>query len=209
MILAGLTGGIGTGKSTVSAIFQKAGALIVDADQISHDVVQQGKPAWKSIVDGFGEDILLAGGEIDRIALGRIIFNDMTQKLRLDKMVHPHVFREMTNKINEIALSDPDSVVILDVPLLIETNMHQNVPDTILVYAPEDVQISRLMKRDGISEVDALAKIRSQLSIEEKKKLIKIVIDNSGSVADTRTRTLAVYDYLKQKRYHRDLKWND
>jgi dephospho-CoA kinase len=199
VILAGLTGGIGTGKSTVSAIFQKAGALIVDADQISHDVVQQGKSAWKSIVDGFGEGILLAGGEIDRIALGRIIFNDMTQKLRLDKMVHPHVFREMTNKINEIALSDPDAVVIL----------HQNMPDTILVYAPEAVQISRLMKRDGISEVDALAKIRSQLSIEEKKKLIKIVIDNSGSVADTRTRTLAVYDYLKQKRYHRDLTWND
>jgi dephospho-CoA kinase len=100
-------------------------------------------------------------------------------------------------------------VIILDVPLLIETNMHHNVPDTILVYVPEAVQISRLMKRDGISEADALAKIRSQLSIEEKKKLIKIVIDNSGSVADTRTRTLAVYDYLKQKRYHRDLKWND
>lgn len=209
MILAGLTGGIGTGKSTVSAIFLKAGALIVDADQISHDVVQQGKPAWKSIVDGFGEGILLADGEIDRIALGRIIFNDMTQKLRLDKMVHPHVFQEMANKINEITLSDPDAVVILDVPLLIETNMHHNMPDTILVYVPEAVQISRLMKRDGISEADALAKIRSQLSIEEKKKLIKIVIDNSGSVADTRTRTLAVYDYLKQKRYHRDLKWND
>ncbi len=208
MILAGLTGGIGTGKSTVSAIFKELGGLIVDADVISHDVVQPGKPAWHSIVAGFGEGILLPGGEIDRIALGQIIFNDTAQKLRLNEMVHPHVFQEMANQIAAIETSEPDSVVILDVPLLIETQMHPGMPDVILVYVPELLQVQRLMKRDGISESDALAKIRSQMSIEEKKKQVKIIIDNSGSVADTRAQTLVVLDYLKKKRHHRDLKWN-
>lgn len=196
MPIAGLTGGIATGKSTVAAMLQAAGAVIIDADVIAHAVIRQGRPAWGRIVEHFGPDVLLPEGEIDRGRLGDIIFKDARQKEVLNGIVHPEVFREMEAQIRAAASDRPGAVIILDVPLLIETGMQAALNTVILVYSPEAVQIQRLMARDHLSATDALARVRSQMPIEEKRRLAGIIIDNSGTIAATRARTLEVYQRL-------------
>ena len=199
MVIAGLTGGIASGKSTVSAFLEAAGAIIVDADKIAREVVQKGQPAWREIVGVFGRSILLPDGEINRILLGDIIFNDPAQKQVLNRIVHPGVIAETATRLAEIGKNRPDAVVILDVPLLIESGMDTGLSDIIVIYVPESVQIQRLMTRDALTQAQALARIRSQMPIEEKKKRASIVIDNSGSREDTRSISLTVYQRLKEK----------
>ena len=199
MVIAGLTGGIASGKSTVSAFLEDAGAVIVDADKIAREVLQKGQPAWREIVVVFGRSILLPDGEINRILLGDIIFNDPAQKQVLNRIVHPGVIAETATRLAEIGKNRPDAVVILDVPLLIESGMDTGLSDIIVIYVPESVQIQRLMTRDALTQAQALARIRSQMPIEEKKKRASIVIDNSGSREDTRSISLTVYQRLKEK----------
>ena len=199
MVIAGLTGGIASGKSTVSAFLKDAGAIIVDADKIAREVVQKGLPAWLEIVNTFGQSILLPDGEINRILLGDIIFNDSAQKQVLNQIVHPWVFAETATRLTEIEKKKLNAVVILDVPLLIESGMDTGLSDIIVVYVPEQVQFQRLMTRDALTQKQALARIRSQLSIEEKKKRATIVIDNSNSLENTRSISLTVYQHLKEK----------
>ena len=193
MIVAGLTGGIGTGKSTVAAVFAEAGAVIIDADEIARDVVAKGRPAWCRIVAHFGRAVLLPDGDIDRKKLGAIIFNDTRQKAHLDRIVHPHVITETEQQLKEIERLQPQAVVILDVPLLIEAGMDRDLDEVIVVYTPEAVQIKRLMRRDRLTAAEGLSRIRSQMPIEEKKMHATVVIDNSASPAVTRKRVLAVF----------------
>jgi dephospho-CoA kinase len=199
LLIAGLTGGIASGKSTVSAFLEDAGAVIVDADKIARDVVQKDKPAWLEIVDAFGTSILLPDGEINRILLGDIIFNDPAKKQILNRIIHPEVFTETATRLAEIEKKQPNAVVILDVPLLIESGMDTGLSDIIVVYVPESVQIQRLMTRDALTQAQTLARIRSQMPIEEKKKRATIVIDNSGSRENTRNISLRVYHKLREK----------
>lgn len=199
MVIAGLTGGIASGKSTVSAFLKDAGAVIVDADKIARDVVQKGQPAWRKIVGAFGRTILLPDGEINRILLGDIIFNDPAQKHVLNQIVHPEVISETTTRLAEIEKNQPGSVVILDVPLLIESGIDSGLSDIIVVYVPESIQIQRLMDRDALTQAQALARIRSQMPIEEKKKRATIVIDNSGGLEITRNISLRIYQKLCDK----------
>jgi dephospho-CoA kinase len=193
----GLTGGIATGKSTVSAILKKAGAKIIDADRIAREVVQKGLPAYREIVENFGETVLLSNGEINRSILGDLIFNDPRKKQLLNRIVHPHVRRETNRQLKDMEKSSPDTIAVLDIPLLFETEMHKDLSEVIVVYTPEHIQVERLMKRDNISEADAVARVRSQMPIEEKKKRATIVIDNSGTMQDTRKRTLEIFKTLK------------
>ena len=199
LIVAGLTGGIATGKSTVSAILSEAGAIILDADQSAHDVTKKGLPAWHKIVRRFGRKILLPDGEIDRDYLGDIIFKDPDKKQVLNSIVHPLVFQDMSLKFQQVERNITDAVIILDIPLLIESKMHKDMSDVILVYTPEHVQIKRLMRRDNLSEGDALARINSQMPIEGKKAEATLLIDNSSKREKTRARTLKIYDFLKHK----------
>jgi len=200
LIIAGLTGGIATGKSTVSSILKEAGAIIIDADAIARDAVKKNLPAWHEIVRIFGKDVLLLpDGEIDRAYLGNIIFRDPAKKDILNKIVHPHVIQKVAELIEKIGKESPESIVILDVPLLIEAGMHKGLGDVILVYTPEDIQIKRLVERDKTSDKDALLKVRSQMPIEEKKDFATIIIDNSGPIEATKKRALEVFDYLKKK----------
>jgi len=199
LIIAGLTGGIATGKSTVAKMFKDAGAVIVDADLIAREVVEKGTPAWKRIRDEFGDEILLDDEEIDRDKLGDIIFNAPEKKEILNSIVHPAVFHEIGERINKIEKGSPDAVVILDVPLLIESGMQDGFSDVILVYITEEMQVKRLMKRDDFSEQDAFARIRSQIPIDEKKDIAGIVIDNSEDLEKTRRQVLDVYKYLSRK----------
>jgi len=196
----GLTGGIATGKSTVSALLEKAGAVIIDADRIARQVVKKGLPAYREIIENFGESILLPDGEINRSALGDIIFNDPQKKQLLNRIVHPHVRKEQNRQLKNIEKKDPGAIVILDIPLLIETQTYRDLSEVIVVYAPEHIQMKRLMQRDDISKADALTRIRSQMPIEEKKDKATIVIDNSGTRENTRKQTLKLFQRLKDKK---------
>ncbi|WP_028326013.1 dephospho-CoA kinase [Desulfatirhabdium butyrativorans] len=209
MLVVGLTGGIATGKSTVSAMLQERGAHIVDADRIARQVVEPGLPAWKGVIEAFGREILLADGSIDRVSLGQIVFNDSLARKRLDEIVHPFVFEAMAHELVRIEASNPEAIAVLDVPLLIESGMHRNLADVLLVYAPEPIQMRRLMARDRLSEEEALCRVRSQMPIEEKRLLATIVIDNSGDRASTAGQVDAVFAYLVRKSKDPALQWNN
>ena len=199
MIIAGLTGGIASGKSTVSGFLCDAGARIIDADKIAREMVKQGTPAYGKIISFFGTTILLPDGKIDRERLGDIIFNDPEKKASLNAIVHPRVFDRSAEMIAQIAAQAPNAVVIMDIPLLLEAGMESDLAEVIVVYVPETLQLERLMKRDGIGEKAAMARIRSQMPIEEKRKRATVVIDNSGPMSHSRRQALAVFDRLKQR----------
>jgi dephospho-CoA kinase len=196
VIVAGLTGGIATGKSTVAAIFEEAGAFLIDADRIAREVVRPGTPAYSDIVAHFGRGILAADGEIDRKLLAALIFSDPVQRRSLEAIVHPHVKKETARRLALIRQDAPDAVVVVDVPLLFETGMNRDYHPVIVVYIPEPLQLARLVARDGINETEAHARIHSQLPIETKKSLATHVIDNSDSIEATRTQVLEIYRQL-------------
>ncbi len=199
MVIAGLTGGIATGKSTVASILRKAGAVVIDADEIARNMVRKGLPAWKEIVEHFGKQVLSSEGEIDRKALGDIIFNNAAEKEVLNNIVHPKVFEELGRRMSTIKKHTPDATVILDIPLLIEAGLHKILPDVIVVYTPQDIQLERLTKRDHLSREDAMARINSQMSIEKKREIANIIIDNSSNIEKTRVKTLKVLNDLKKQ----------
>jgi len=195
LVTAGLTGGIATGKTTVAGFFQEMGATIIDADAIARDVVKKTHPAWHEIVECFGKGILLSDGELNRVRLADMIFSDDRHKERLNRIVHPHVFREIDCQLKQLAMNAA-AVAIVDVPLLMETGMHRKLSPAIVVYVPEKIQLQRLMDRDAFSQAEARVRLRAQMPIEKKKRWADYVIDNSGSRAHTRRRTKAVYRRL-------------
>ncbi len=200
MISAGLTGGIASGKSTVSGILRRAGARVIDADQIARQVVMPGLPAWQAIKAEFGDDVLLRDGAIDRGMLGEKVFNDIALRRKLEAIVHPHVREQMAAEIKRTTRTVPHAVVILDIPLLLEAHMMtQGLAEIIVVYAPEAVQLQRLMQRDGLNREAAQVRIKAQMPIEEKRRRASIVIDNSGDLAYTEKQTLAVYQNLRRR----------
>lgn len=196
MLMAGLTGGIASGKSTVTAIMQKAGAVIIDADVIAHQVVAPGLPAWKAIKSRFGPQVLKPDGAIDRAKLGDLVFNDPGLRKELEGIIHPRVRDKIDDEVTQLRHVSPNVVVIQDIPLLFETGMTEGLDEIIVVYVPAALQIERLIQRDGIEMEAAKARIDAQLSIEEKRRLATIVIDNSGDVDQTRKQTLKVYECL-------------
>ncbi len=193
MVIAGLTGGIASGKSTVSAVMAEAGARIIDADRIARDIVRRGTPAHQRIIAHFGRHILRPDGAIDRERLGAIVFDDPQERRVLEEMVHPGVREETARRLEQLRREAPESVVILDIPLLFESGMHRGLAEVILVYVPEAVQLERLVKRDHLPEAAALARIRSQMPLEDKKALATRVIDNSGPPEETRRQALEIY----------------
>jgi dephospho-CoA kinase len=199
LLIAGLTGGIASGKTTVARIMSKAGAVVVDADRIARQVVAPGLPAWQEIKDHLGEGILLADGTIDRDGLGKRVFADPEMRRWLEAVIHPRVGAQISAQINLAARTMPDAVVLLDIPLLFETGRDKGLSEIIVVYVPEKVQCRRLMHRDGLSRSDALARIGAQMGIDEKVKRATIVIDNSGSPSDTEKQALSVYRGLARK----------
>jgi len=199
MIVAGLTGGIATGKSTVAAIFEAAGARLIDADRIARDAVRKGAPAYHDTVAHFGEAVLQGDGEIDRKRLAAVIFNDPAEQQALERIVHPQVKQEITRRLDLMRRETPDALVIVDVPLLFESGMDRGLAAAIVVYVPEQIQLERLMARDALTQPEALARIRAQMPIEKKKSLATLVIDNSGSLERTRDQTLEVYRRLSQQ----------
>jgi dephospho-CoA kinase len=196
VVVAGLTGGIATGKSTAAKALADCGAVVVDADRIAREVVAKGTPVWQAIREAFGDEVLGPDGELNRDAMGTIIFSDPAKRELLGGIVHPAVYEEMDLQTEAAKALGNDTVVICDVPLLIETGMYRSFHEVILVYVPEAVQVERLMARDRISSEQALQKVRSQMPIEEKRKYATMVIDNSGTCEETREQVLSVYRHL-------------
>jgi dephospho-CoA kinase len=193
MKIVGLTGGIASGKSTVSAILVELGAEVIDADKLAREVVRPGRPAYHRVVAHFGEEILLPDGNIDRKALGDVVFHDAAQKAILDGIVHPDVSAATSREIALIQKRRPEALVVLDVPLLFEAGLHEGLSAIIVVYAPEDLQRQRLMQRDGISADEADARIHAQMSIEEKRRRATSVIDNSGDRSHLRRQVVEMF----------------
>ncbi|KON70367.1 dephospho-CoA kinase [Peribacillus butanolivorans] len=189
--IIGITGGIASGKSSVSLYIQELGFTIVDADVASRAVVEPGEEAYHQVVKAFGEDILLVDGNIDRVKLGSIIFHDQEKRLLLNSIVHPAVRNWMRLK-TEKALAAGEETVFMDIPLLFESKLTFMVEKTLLVYVDERVQLERLMNRNGLSETDALARIHSQMPLADKKVLADAVIDNNGNLEETKKQVKTV-----------------
>ncbi|WP_028308319.1 dephospho-CoA kinase [Desulfitibacter alkalitolerans] len=186
MKVIGLTGGIASGKSTVASILAEFGATIIDADKVARDVVEPGQPAWRDIRKAFGEDALLADGSLNRQWLGNLIFNDPTKRQMLNSIIHPRIIEEC-QKILEHYKQAGEKAVILEVPLLIETGMDTMVDEVWLVAVEVETQISRLIKRDGLSRGQALKRIESQMSLEEKIPKADIIIDGQLTINKLRS----------------------
>lgn len=181
MILVGLTGGIGSGKSTVSALLVERGAVVLDADQIVRELQQPGSPVLAELAQRFGPEVLDADGALDRAAVARIVFADPDALADLNKIVHPAVGREMNRRIREHAATD--HVVVLDIPLLVE-RPREGLQATIVVDVPTEVQVERLVGFRGFSEEDARARIANQATREQRLAVADVVIDNSGTLDD-------------------------
>lgn len=185
--IIGLTGGIATGKTTVSKILIEKGYKLIDADKIAREVVAINNPAYLRIVEEFGESILLEDKTIDRKALGNIIFNDNSSREKLNQITHPQIFK--TIKLNIQKLCKEESIIFVDIPLLFEQfhlfkEYDIRFNEIVLVYVDEKTQIERLVKRDFISKEQALNKIRSQMPIVEKRSKSSKTIDNNGDVEE-------------------------
>jgi dephospho-CoA kinase len=181
VLVVGLTGGIGSGKSTVSALLAERGAVVVDADLIAREVVEPGQSALAAIVERFGASVLGADGTLDRPALGSIVFADDAARVDLERITHPAIRDRMMQRLGE--LSSTEEIVILDVPLLVESAKKGNrlAQQVIVVDCPEEVAIARLVDQRGMDADDARQRISAQVSREERLALADFVIDNSGS----------------------------
>ena len=185
MLNIGLTGGIASGKSTVAKLFQEKGAYLIDFDVLVRSVEEPGAPAWKRIVENFGTEILSEDGTIDREKLGAIVFRDKEKLEKLNGIVHPLVFEEWERQIADIEKKNPNAIVISDIPLLIEVGKVDEVDLVVLVYISQEEQIRRLMERDGCNREDALVRIDSQMSIDEKLWYSAFVVDNGSLLEET------------------------
>jgi dephospho-CoA kinase len=205
--VVGLTGGIGTGKSTVARLLAGLGAVVIDADAIVHELQAPGTPLLARIVEAFGPEMRRPDGALDRERLGKLVFADPEARARLGALVHPAVGAEMVRRL-EAARAAGTPLVVLDIPLLLEGRAARAadpgrartasdlVTEVIVVYAREAQQIERQVARDGASAEHAAERVRSQLPIEEKRKLADHVIDNSGALADTERQVRELYAKL-------------
>ncbi len=180
--IIGITGGIATGKSTVVDILLSKGYIVIDADKISREIVEIGKPAYNKIVSVFGDGVLNNDKSLNRLKLGEIVFKDEEYRFKLNKIIHPEIIKEIKYRINK-HIKD-DNIIFVDIPLLIEIKDELedeglNFYQVWLVYVSGDIQLERLMKRDNLSEKSSIDRIKSQMSIEEKKKYCDVIIDNT------------------------------
>ncbi|CAI6022736.1 Dephospho-CoA kinase [Paenibacillus sp. JJ-100] len=181
----GLTGGIATGKSSVSAYLASKGALLIDADVIAREVMMPGHPVSLAAVQRFGQAILNEDGTLDRKKLGSIVFQQPEERKALEAITHPAIRKEMRARAAEYELKHPDKLVVSDIPLLYESGLEKGFAEVMVVYVPREVQLERLMSRDQMTRADAEARIAAQMDIERKKERADIVIDNSGSWVQT------------------------
>jgi dephospho-CoA kinase len=195
MRLIGLTGGIGTGKSTVAQMLRELGITVIDADEATRAVQAPGSEGLRQVVEAFGPSVLTPGGELDRPALAAVVFRDRAARDRLNQIIHPLVRAWMAERTLE-ARGRGERVVVLDIPLLYESRGDAGFDAVVLVYAPEAEQMRRLVTLRGMSEADARARISAQLSIEEKRRRATHVIMNTGTLEELRDEVERVWGQI-------------
>ena len=186
----GLTGGVASGKSTVARMLADLGAVVIDADALAREVVAKGTPGLSAVVEEFGEELLGADGELDRPAMGRVVFNDEQARRRLEAIIHPLVLQRIVQLEEE---APEDAVVVQDIPLLAETGRADTFDAVIVVDAPPDVQLHRMTGDRGWTTEDAKSRIAAQASREERRAIATHVIENTGAREDLRTRVAEVF----------------
>ena len=194
MIVIGLTGGIGTGKSEVTRIFQELGAVLINADQIGHQAYTPHSEIWQEVVKAFGEEILQPGGEIDRKKLGSIVFADPDQLTRLNQIMHPRMARMVAQQIQELREQGED-VVVVEAALLFEAGWDSLVDEVWSTESPEESIIKRLQSRSGLSQEEAKKRIDSQMSAEERTSRSQVVVDNSGDLVELERVVRSIWDH--------------
>ena len=183
MKLLGLTGGIASGKSTVAAILRRLGAAIINADELSREVVQPEQDAWNEIIATFGPDILQEDKTLDRRKLRKIVFDNPEARKRLEAIIHPRVRALAEKKISELAAAG-NSIIVYEVPLLFEAQIHLWLRPVILVACEIETQRKRLLERDHLTEIEAQQHLDAQMSLEEKRKLADYIIENDGNLEE-------------------------
>ena len=185
MKVIGLTGGIASGKSTVSDALVKLGAIIIDGDKIAHRTMEPDQPAWAAIVEHFGPKILKPDRTIDRAKLGAIVFDDSEQLKALNSITRPWISKDINSELAAMRLAQPEAVLFLDIPLLYEAKMDKMCDQIWVIWVDRETQIERLMKRNNFTRDEAVKRIDAQMSLDEKARLADIVIDNSASIEET------------------------
>ena len=194
--IIGITGGIGTGKSQVSRYLTSLGYTVIDADQVAREVVEPGEVAWMKVLDRFGESVLNPDKTLNRRKLGEIIFGDDALRLELNDILHPLIRMRINAYIEQY---HSESVIFIDVPLLFETESRERYDEVVLIYAPDEVALSRILDRDRLSTELLTKKIESQLSIEIKRHLADTVIYNIGTLDELKEEVNAYLKRIKQK----------
>lgn len=197
MLLVGLTGGIGSGKSTVARMLEERGAVVFDADVLAREAVEPGTPGHDAVVERFGPNVLLPGGALDRDALASIVFADPAARRDLEAIVHPEVRRLFAEGCERY--EGTDTVVVFSAPLLVETGMHTAFDVLVVVSASVQEQVRRLLRDRGMSEAAIRTRIDAQLPLEEKAAVADVIVDNEGSPAELEAQVDRVWTELRQR----------
>jgi len=198
MLIVGLTGGVGSGKTIVSQTLREEGAYLIDADQIARELVTPHSPTWNELVQVFGKGILKEDKSLDRKRLAQRVFSNPKERTLLNQVIHPRIKEEINRRKEEILQKDPEAIIIIDAALLVELGEHREMDKVIVVVAPDDQRIERLKRRDGMSEEEAQKVISSQMPQEEKMKVADFVIRNEGTLEETKQRARELFQELKR-----------
>lgn len=200
----GLTGNIGTGKSTVSWMFGELGIPVIDADEIAHDVIQPKSAAWKAIFERYGKTVLLADEVIDRKSLARIVFQDEKERRFLESVIHPHIKEEIEHQIARLA-KDGKPFVIVEVPLLFEVGWEKDFDAVIVVRCNEEQEIERCKQKFGFDREETLLRLRAQYPIERKANGAHAIIDNDGALEETKVQVGRLYQEMVRGKFPKSL----
>ena len=198
MLKVGLTGGLACGKSFVGEALAGMGCLLIQADELGHEVLAPGGEAYQKVIDEFGREILASDGTIDRRSLAARVFGNPERLKRLNALVHPAVIRREEELAAEFGAIHPDGIAVVEAAILIETGSYKRFDKMILVICTEEQQLERAMRRQGAVETDARARLERQMPAGEKRKFADFVIDTSGEKEDTLRQTRAVYEALRR-----------
>ena len=200
MLRAGLTGGIGCGKSTVAKMMRELGCDVLDADIVAREVVEPGQPAYAELFAAFGREILAPDGKIDRPALARLVFPDPSKLAKLNHIVHPQVIARQEEWLNALASKNPHAVAVIEAALLIEAGAHATLDRVIVVWCQPEQQIERLIAESGraMSREDALKRIHAQMPLNQKRRMATDEIDNSGEIGATQNQVQSLVERLRK-----------
>jgi dephospho-CoA kinase len=203
MVVIGVTGGLGTGKSTVAAMFKALGAVVLDADVIAHQVMEPKRLAWRTIVETFGESVLNDDQTVNRRTLASVVFRDEPRRKRLEAIIHPPVLRSIKQRLRRLRRVRRVRAVVLDVPLLVEAGAHTLVDALVVVTAPPEIQRERLKSKYGWSDEETTARIDAQMELSAKVALADHVVDNGNGVDATRTQVKRIWNQRVPRKANR------